>query len=413
MAVEACLRKPNARVRFACNTQASLKKILKDSFGNLFVDVPDNIKPIFKESEKVYIFHNGSEIHLSGCNNQHYEKLRGVSADVFILDEAGTVDELEYVVEDIAIPQLLSTEGKLIMASTPPRSPAHPFKGYCLQAELQRAYSKFTIYDSHYPKKTIERFKKEAGGADSTTWLREYMAEFVVDSETAIVPEWKDDFVVDSLPKPKYYGLLHKYVGLDIGVSDKTVAIFGYYDFPTAKIVIEDEWALEGAMVVTDTIAKLTRDCEANLWGEQKPYRRIADNNNLVLINDLSILHDINFIATDKEALEAMVNQVRLWVKQGRILVHKNCEQLIGCLKYGIWDNQRKKFDRAQGYGHFDALAALIYLVRNIDTATNPIPYDFGYDRKEVFSIERPRLSNNAKTLDQAFSAHQTIFRRK
>ena len=53
--------------------------------------------------------------------------------------------------------------------------------------------------------------------------------------------------------------------------------------------------------------------------------------------------------------------------------------ELIQCLEFGVYaDEKRKEFGRSKELGHYDALAALIYLVRNIDQSSNPIPKHFG-----------------------------------
>ena len=67
-------------------------------------------------------------------------------------------------------------------------------------------------------------------------------------------------------------------------------------------------------------------------------------------------------------------------VADGRIVVHPRCTQLLGCLKYGVFNNKRSEFARSNVYGHYDHLAALIYLVRNLSTHSNPIPADHGFE---------------------------------
>jgi hypothetical protein len=88
---------------------------------------------------------------------------------------------------------------------------------------------------------------------------------------------------------------------------------------------------------------------------------------------------------TSKDDLLAMVNKVRLMVSAGQIIIHPRCKQLIGCLKFGIWNKRRDAFEQSTGYGHFDALAALVYLVRNLDTWTNPIPSNFNKSQDTHF----------------------------
>jgi hypothetical protein len=121
---------------------------------------------------------------------------------------------------------------------------------------------------------------------------------------------------------------------------------------------------------------------EVALWGESaEVYKRIADNNNLIIINDLSVTYRMPFIPTNKEYLEEMVNKVRVWVAQGKLIVHPRCKMLLGCLRHGIWNKHRNAFERSRTYGHYDHLAALVYLIRNVDTTTNPIPALYDMDK--------------------------------
>lgn len=79
-----------------------------------------------------------------------------------------------------------------------------------------------------------------------------------------------------------------------------------------------------------------------------------------------------------------MVNKVRLWFLSDRIEVHPRCEKLIGSLKAGIWDKHRKKFAESDVHGHYDLIAALVYLVRNVPEHENPVPQFFGQNMSEV-----------------------------
>jgi hypothetical protein len=91
------------------------------------------------------VFHNGSEIHIAGCDNGNAENLRGHESDLNLIDEAGFIDDLEYVLKDILMPQTLTTGGRTIISSTPPRTPAHYFQRLCMEAVQSDYYSKFTI----------------------------------------------------------------------------------------------------------------------------------------------------------------------------------------------------------------------------------------------------------------------------
>jgi hypothetical protein len=199
----------------------------------------------------------------------------------------------------------------------------------------------------------------------------------------------------------RYY---HKYVSLDIGIRDKTIALFAVYDFLQARVYVLDEFEISGPQTTTQKIYDGIREKEKENFSDYPVYNRIGDNNNLLLLQDLSIVHNMTFSAVEKTDLYSMVNQLRLWVKTGRVWVNPKCKQLIGCLKYGIWKDNRKEFDRSLLYGHYDALASAIYLLRGINTFNNPIPADYMFDASEhIRMIPNKNNDQNTNELGRVF----------
>jgi hypothetical protein len=374
IAIEYALKNPNSQVRFAAPTAKMLKKITQPIFRQILEDCPIDIKPVYHSQDMCWNFANGAQIHLSGAQNGHEENLRGTSSNLAIVDEGGFIDDLNYVTNSILIPQLLTTQGTLCIASTPAKSPSHSFTELARECELAGNYSKFTIYENtSLNDKLISQYARESGGKDSTTFKREYLCEFVTDSASQIIPEW-DDKYIESHTKTEITKYFHRYVAMDLGVKDFTAVLFGHYDFTRAVLFIEDELTLNGNELTTKTLADEIKTKEKEIFGDIEPYRRISDNNNLMLIQDLQYLNDLSFSPTTKESLEAMVNELRIMVASGRVRINSRCKMLIGCLKYGIWSENNKMFARSTTYKHQDHLAALIYLVRNLDTHSNPIP---------------------------------------
>jgi len=374
LAIEQALKLPRSLIRFAAPTQKQLKEIIQPIMLEILKDCPDSYKPSFKVQDMKYVFQNGSEIHIQGCEDGNAEYLRGHRSDLSLIDEAGSIRDLEYLIKDILMPQTLTTGGRIIISSTPPRTPAHYFPRLCQEAIWGKYYSKFTIYDNTSLKpSTIDLYCEEAGGVQSTTWKREYLCEFVVDEASVIIPEWNDTYIGEvSLDAWRAY--YHNYVSMDIGGRHKTAILYGYYDFKKAILQVLDESILTGQDTTTDLIAKTIQAKEEELFRDMGNTRRIADNNNVILLQDMSLMHNVHFAPTSKDTLLAMVNELRVFIAQGRLYVSDNCQELIGCLRAGIWNKQRTQFDVSDMYGHFDALASLIYMVRNIDQYTNPIP---------------------------------------
>jgi hypothetical protein len=403
-AMETAIKKPRARIKYATAFLTDLEEFILPGFATILEDCPRDLRPKFKAQKSKWVFKNGSEIKLVGLDRKP-NGLRGNVIDLIILDEAGFMSRLDYLYKSVIIPATTHRPNcRILVFSTPPETPAHEFLDYVQKAEYEGGYCKFTIYDNPMvDAKTIARLMKESGGEKSTTWRREYLCEHCTDANLAIIAEWLDDYIKE-VKEDIYTPFYHRYVSMDLGVKDNTAVIFGYYDFLKAQLIIEDEYLINGPELTTQILKDEIEKKEKELWKDKKPYLRVSDNNNPLLLQDLSHLHNLHFIGTDKGRLEEMVNTVKMMVRVGSIVVHPRCKQLKGCLKYGVWDKKREKFAQSKVYGHFDALAALIYLVRNLNKTTNPVPRDFQVDRGEQILFPYKKDTGPVKALKDAFN---------
>ena len=381
ISIEYCIRNPGMQVRFAIPVAENYK----DMYGKSIAFIAESLHPSIKFehiiSEKRLTFGNGSMIKFAGTDAGNAVKLRGGASNLNIVDEAAFMRDLEDIIKDILLPQLHTTKGKTIYVSTPPKQLDHYYVELYNSHLQENLVSEFTIYDKGLTQEEIEAEAKDYGGIDSTQFKREFKCQFIQESELSVIPEWNEKFIQD-VPKPEYYQFYHKYIACDPGVNHYTAVIFAYYDFIEAKLIVEDEFVMNGPEMTTDKLAekmKLHRDL---LWGNLPVYRHVADNNNKLLIQDLA-KYKLPFFGTDKGALDAMVNKLRVMVNQGKIIVKPNCFQTLGCLKFATWENREKigkMFAVSKVYQHYDALSSLIYLARNLNITTNPIPINLNYN---------------------------------
>lgn len=411
-AIELAIKKPKARLKFGTAFQTDLTEFILPTFDAVLADCPANLKPKYKVQGSKWVFPNKSEIKLVGLDKTP-NSLRGNVIDMIVIDEAAFVDKLEYIYKSIIIPATLHRPNcKILFISTPPVTPAHSFGDFIQQAEIEGSYLKLTINENPLiTEEDIERMAKAMGGRHSTTFRRECLCELVLDEDLALVKEWSDHYVQEP-PRDQYYKYYHKYVAMDMGRKDHTALVFGYYDFKKATLFIEDDLTMYGPDWTSVSLKEAVSIKEKEIWGETfvegkqtGPFRRVADNNNPHLIVDLGSIHDLHFMETDKESLEAMVNEVRIMVNQGRIIVSPKAKMVIGCLKYGIWDKNRKEFSRNKVYGHFDHFAALMYLVRNLAKSSNPVPAEHGFSNHTAWlhNIKDQRaMTHNARVLSNA-----------
>ncbi len=58
-------------------------------------------------------------------------------------------------------------------------------------------------------------------------------------------------------------------------------------------------------------------------------------------------------------------------------MISDRCKFLLQTIEDGTWNKLRTDFDRDNVLFHMDAFAALMYLVRMMDTSSNPIPGNY------------------------------------
>ena len=428
-AVELCNSKKYAIVKYICPKLKMVKTIVNLNMRIILEDCPDEMRPDWRENDKIWLFPNGSEIQFAGTDNGSHEGLRGGSADLCIVDEAGFCDHLEYVIKSILRPTLLTTGGKIIMISTPSKSSDHEFiQKYVLPLKTAGLLLILNIYDNPMlSAEVIEELKEDyPTGENDPHYRREYLCEIIRDKDSVVIPEFtpeKEMELVKEMERPPYYDA---YTSGDVGFRHLTVYLFAYWDFKKATLVIEDELVMNGPEMTTEKLAERIKEKEKSTFkitnddgstADHPIYMRVMDNN-LIMMNDLNKLHGLPFLATEKDNKEAQINNVRMMISNNQIVINPRCKHLIYHVKGASWkegNSVNRIFselsdtpDHSIRGGHADALDALIYLVRNIVRSKNPYPKNWGLPQGEdifvgyhqLASLEK-RNSDLVKTIKQ------------
>ena len=406
-----CLRHPNSVVKFVFPKAKDAKTNLIPVMRMVTEDCPDHLKPVFNTQDKIFNFHNGSQIQLAGSDGGGIDSIRGGFAHLCIVDESGYVDDLKYAIRSVLSPTIRTTGGRIIMASTPSKSPDHEFiTEYMLPYKAAGRLKIFTIYDNpNFTPEIVEEIIQDyPRGVEDPDFKREYLCEVAIDTEAAICAEFeqnKKNVVVDDYDIPEFVDF---YIGADVGFKDLTVMLFCYYDFKNACIVIMDELVMNGPSMTTKALAAEIKQKEKLRFYKDgmnvSPYLRVVDND-LKLINDLRQLHDLDFLATRKDNKEGAINQMKIWMTEGRVKIHSRCKTLIYHLEFGQWNKSRSDFkrladspDKEVRGGHVDAIPALYYLIRNIHSHRNPFPSNYGMEIGEDTHVTRKYRSQASKS---------------
>lgn len=403
-ALELLLRRPGARVPYAAMTETSVREFVEPILRYLASEAPEGYAPEERKGEWV-IPATSARLVVKGCEDRKKaDRLRGPAADGAVIDEAGFIPVLDYVVREVVAPQLITTDGMMLIGSSAPESPEHEFWSLCDEAAERDAYMHATIYDApHITTAQIASYAAEAGGEDTPAWQREGLSRRIVDMTRAVYPEWATAAlehelrpelalpVIGEVERPEFFDA---YVVGDLGFADMTFVLFGYYDFRSARLIVEDEVVTQRE--TSDVIERKVREKRAALWGDKRPHKQKLEGDALVVasirkeeriasgeakrgevdvtaIDDPTAWRQIAFVQ-----MEAAVNAARVRIKRRGVLVHPRCVQLIAHMGGAIWNAQRTAFERVVRNGqvvhHFDGAAAFAYLVRELEPNRNPYP---------------------------------------
>ena len=415
---EECLSAPNRKCGFFAPVKDGLLDYIEPLIAKTFQECPERFMPFFDRARFMLKFKNGSSIIFRGANNQQHRIRRGQEFHVAGIDEARDVDHLTELIESVIFPSLFSTDGHLIISSTPADTRSHPLHTYKLQAELEEWIVKIPIEEASeldpkaYPLELIKEWKEETLKAPDgqDIWEREYECKWVVNRRKMAVPEWDTGKMVMSFSPDPYYEFYHHYLGLDWGYKDYTAVIFATLNFRKARLEVDGELTFSGKDVRSDWMSDRIALTYKHLYGkpihELLPYRQVSDSADPILINELNKYAGMNVVPVEKaHTLDAMLQEFRILVMQGKIVVSPKCSMLIHCLENGIWDDKRAKLDQDVLAHHFDHLMALVYLTRMIDWHSNPIPKDFMIDNVRVIELnfDSSKATGSGQALEKAF----------
>jgi len=268
IAIIEAIKNPKAIIKIMTDTKIHMEDVLIPIMEQIMEDCPEDLKPTYNKQRFRYTFGNGSQIQLAGSDAGNAERLRGQKSLLVIVDEAGFCTELRKIVQTILLPTTTHTGGKLILSSTPPEEPDHDFNGYVEASEIEGNLTKKTVFDNPLlNKEQIDNIvARYPGGVNDVDFRREYMCEMLKNFSRSVFPEVDKELlakIVKEHPKPAFYT---PYVSMDIGFKDLTVVLFGYFDFRSNKLIIEDEIVKKGEQLHLENFSNEILKKEEFLW---------------------------------------------------------------------------------------------------------------------------------------------------
>jgi hypothetical protein len=372
--------------KYGAETQSQAFSIYHYLISQIFLEDPKS-KPRWSNLYKCFMTDKfESQLYIFGVKDSgEIDKMRGPDASGFFCDEFGFWKfKPDYIIKSVIAPQLLKTNGQLIIASTPPPDMTHRFIDYVIDSEIKGTLFKWTIDDSLRTGEIIpaehDQIVEDCGGIDTEDYRREWQCELIASSKRLVVPEGQDDeLYVGKQERPPFYD---SYVCMDLGLVDDTFVGFAYLDFKQSRLIVEKEHKTN--YTTTGELCETCEDIEGNMKWRSAPHRRIGDCEMQQLF-DMTKDHGYPVTPITKRSKQSgkgfrdsVLNGLRIGIKEGKVLIDPDgCPNLVKQIKYGIWNEKRTDFERTETMGHLDGIMMLAYLYDNIEWTKNPYPHRY------------------------------------
>lgn len=437
---EVCLANRGGRFPFAAQTGKEVESLIHPMVDEILRDCPKSLIPRTRWSAGFIEFRNDARLPVAGCDKENYKLLRGTFANGFAVDEAAYIGQLRAVL-DVLRPQLWTTRGSGIVASNPSDTPAHHFQHLFLKAKARGEAACWTFFDNPMftEARREEIITEEAQQAglevvefkETSAFQREYMAEFVTETNRAILPEYTEARERKLAHAAEAHELwVDRYTVMDTGGGKKdwTAILYGYWSFARGKFVILRDRILRQPSTAQIAAALLEDEVGTDAKPGCFPATHDADGKRIaapgmpgtshwrwmdgseILMRDLAAgskeagLPTYHFVQTAKHDLDSAVKGARDWLVQERVeLDPVGCRQLSAQMRAGVWNKQRTKFEYVEGFGHFDLVATYVYAVRNVLPNINRLPKHYGLNPENVFIRDREEPTKRERALSSMF----------
>lgn len=323
---------------------------------------------------------NGSKLNVCGNNsNKEADKLRGFSTRCAIIDEIGHQRNVDYLLNEVLLPQMVDyPDSTLMLIGTPSREPHH-FSTKIFQEDATYKKYHWTMMDNPYitgAKEFIEDLCRTKGiTLDSPFIRREYFGEFAADTDALV---FRDYATYDTLPDD--FIPTNIVIGADYGYQDSNGIVTLVYDKKTKKAFVTNESKFNRAPVtqIMDTIEEHYHKAVEIADKYHLKHDNIAifaDTNEESITRDLQVVRHLpafNCYKYDRDyAIEVLAEQCRIGgikIKTDGPLANE-FQTILYCRDKD--DNIVSKID--DSVFHPDIMMALLY-------ASRQMFYDFGLE---------------------------------
>jgi len=343
----------------------------------------------FNNSELVATFKNGSQIILTGANDEaDIDKLRGSTYRLVILDEAASFGpHMDALVEEVLEPALIDHNGTLAMIGTPSAACSGLFYRATTEADFGYTNHHWTILENpHIPHAQdwlSKRMKQKGWQDDNPIYQREWRGRWIRSNDSIIYKYSEEKNIANTLPWDEHDWQF--ILGVDLGYEDATAFVIGAFceDLPDFYIVEDFK---SSKMLPSDIAEKIKQ------YNQEYNFRTmVADTGGLgkSIVEEFRFRHGLSIRAAEKRNKLSYIELMNSDLAAGRIRVLEGCG-VLGEWRLLQWDEDRRKED-ARFENHLaDAALYAWRESRHYASVAREIEPVFGSD--EYYNLEAERI---------------------
>lgn len=368
-------RQDKISVKYGAAYATDLKRFIRPTFDSIFEDCPQELRPRYIKSEGSYVYPHGSTIELVGCDKDP-DKMRGNAVRIMVLDEAGFMDKLQEIYEDVVIPATARRKDQMdeqvivfIATTPPPSAKAHYANTLRELARAEGFYSKLTLEEvDSIDDEEKARLYKGVGGRHSIKARREFGVEWIIDADRALMPTFNTETHVSAFDLPDFYSSITG--GDTSGKRDLQAFHIIAYDHQRDLYLIVDEYVCEAK---TPSSAWRTEVIAMEQRQRLPSSFRIVDMPH-DMQRDLGA-ENFHVMLPEKGpgSKDATLTLVRDLFYRDKILIHPRCTVLIQTLATHLLNRTGSDFERNDVTGHADAYDSIAYSLMYL-SKHNPTP---------------------------------------
>jgi len=298
-----------ANIKYIATTFQQARDITWNLLVKEFAGVNPKINETRLEIEVPNIKKTTSKISLGSWDN--IDTLRGQFFDFIVVDEVAQMKNFWEKWQEVIRPTLVDKKGHALFCSTP-LGFNHWYELYNLQdSDLEFKSFHATTYDNpHIPIEEIEALR---GQLTEDRFAQEIMADYRK-SEGLVYKEFDRNKHIFDLEKP--VSVIEKLVGIDWGYTNPAAIITVIRDYDDTYWVM-DEWYQRGK--TTKEIVEYAGSLKANAY-----YPDPAEPDRIEELRKAKL----NVREVNKDVVSG-IDAVRNLFKNGKIKIHKSCQNLI------------------------------------------------------------------------------------